>query len=67
MAELKQCPFCGGKPNIVCFTFYDDDNDEDEEGYSVECKNCGCCTPFMCRESAEETWNRRAEDGTENH
>ena len=62
MAELKPCPFCGSGARIVCFEMTDDDG-EDHETYSAECENCGCCTPFQCRESAEETWNRRAEDG----
>ena len=62
MDELKPCPFCGGKAIITCFTFYDADNDDDEEGYSVECKNCGVSTSYMSRECAEETWNRRCDN-----
>lgn len=56
--ELKRCPFCGGTARIVCFEIEDDDGDE-YETYSAECKGCGICTPFMSRENATETWNER--------
>lgn len=59
--ELKPCPFCGGKAVIVCFDMTDE-NGDDHETYSAECRGCGICTPFTYRENAEELWNRRAED-----
>ena len=62
MAELKPCPFCGGGAVVIdngCFV-------------DVSCKNFHCrgwedILMFKSKEEAIEAWNRRAEDGTENH
>ena len=58
MAELKPCPFCGGKPYIGrCF------GSSQRNRYSVKCR-CGVLTQFFDRRyKAIEAWNRRAEDG----
>lgn len=56
--ELKLCPFCGGSAQVSCCQFIDAD-DELFWTYCVECKVCGCCTPYMSRENAVETWNER--------
>ena len=62
MAELKPCPFCGGKAFLS------------EYLYSCEPGRCttqfvefnGCHTTtyeYNTEEEAIEAWNRRAEDG----
>ena len=59
MAELKPCPFCGGKATItksvdVC----------NNKFYSVKCFRCGVLTTFRDRQyNAIEAWNRRADNG----
>lgn len=58
MAELKPCPFCGGKPQLVKWG----------NEWSVECCNNGCGvmpeTPlYVMQTEAVITWNRRAGDG----
>ena len=60
MAELKPCPFCGGKAFLT--------NDLATYGcdvmYRVICENCNISTPLKwTEEKAIEAWNRRAEDG----
>ena len=59
MAELKPCPFCGGKDCGTLTTSYD--------GYwhAVFCENCMAQTR-KCRrkEDAIEAWNRRVGDGS---
>ena len=55
-AEIKACPFCGGKAEVepegitAC-------------GYWLKCKKCGIeqPTPYETAEAAIEAWNRRAE------
>lgn len=63
MAELKPCPFCGGKAVL--------EHDYDGRGYSyIRC--CGCFIKgnrFSVKfdkasdDEAIEAWNRRASDG----
>ena len=56
--ELKPCPFCGGKADILIF--------EGERVY-IECRR-HCCEQAIIypnKELAIEAWNRRAEDETE--
>ena len=55
MAELKPCPFCGGKAEILVF--------EGERVY-IECKR-HCCEQAIIypnKELAIEAWNRRADE-----
>ena len=56
MAELKPCPFCGGKANIMRFSII--------SGAYCFCMGCHVKMPnSLTREDAIEAWNRRAEDG----
>ena len=55
MAELKQCPFCGGK----AFVYYSGSSGNGEF-YEVICKQCGCRTDRLRGDKAIEVWNRRA-------
>ena len=63
MAELKPCPFCGGKPTLMDFVqrwFFR----EPKVYYYVQC--CCCGGRSGLDENAlvvAERWNRRAEDG----
>ena len=65
MAEMKKCPFCGGKAELV-----DVNMGHGAYGAAVQCEECGCRTHAFCarldwcaNEKAIEAWNRRAEDG----
>ena len=58
MAELKPCPFCGGKAQI----------EKNEDFVDVSCKDMFCrgwtsCLEYKTKQQAIEAWNRRAEDG----
>ena len=55
MAELKQCPFCGGKPYISkCKDVLN------RKFYSVKCR-CGVLMHYEDRQyKVIEAWNRRA-------
>ena len=58
MAELKPCPFCGGKAYISRFM-------QPHEEWRVMC--LACSARFgryagLNRKEAIEAWNRRAED-----
>ena len=53
MAELKHCPFCGGKAEMKAYT-----------KFWVVCDECLSETAtYPTEEEAKEAWNRRAEDG----
>ena len=56
MAELKRCPFCGGKADLVL----------KGGSYMVKCRSCPAAviTQYVhqTEEEAIEAWNRRAED-----
>ena len=55
MAELKPCPFCGGKDSGILTTSYD--------GYwfAVFCENCMAQTrKYRQEKDAVESWNRRS-------
>ena len=55
MAELKPCPFCGGRALFA--------SDLLGEHYIV-CSTCTCAGPGReSLEEATEAWNRRAKDG----
>ena len=53
MAELKPCPFCGGKAEMKSYT-----------RFWVACDDCLSETStYSTKEEAIEAWNRRAKDG----
>ena len=59
MAELKPCPFCGGKAfsiNVLPTFGFD-------VMYRAICEDCNISTPpKRTKEKAIKAWNRRAED-----
>ena len=64
MAELKPCPFCGGK----VFSYYVKSHKHALVGMSeyggggfVECSNCSCMLAANTKEEAERLWNTRTE------
>lgn len=62
MDELKVCPICGSKVNmIIAVDFFK--SGLPSIGWYVECPN-GCCKqqrPFMSDHDAIEAWNRDVE------
>ena len=60
MIEIKPCPRCGGKPNLIHQIAWDpnDPLEDDAEWDLVQCQNCylrtGACDTF---EEAIECWN----------
>jgi Lar family restriction alleviation protein len=64
MAELKPCPFCGGKAKRVIFK----DKKTDDVWHGVRCSNCNCVGFYIDPQYETEAtaivkWNRRADDG----
>ncbi len=62
MAELKPCPFCGGKAELVTSQAFE----WCDRYYYVRCasEECEKRTHLYDRtHEAIEAWNRRAEDG----
>lgn len=59
MAELKPCPFCGGKAEIydgITFGF--------QRQYEPRCVKCECAIGlYDTEEQAAEAWNRRVDNG----
>ena len=52
--ELKPCPFCGGRAELIDTT--------DGEFY-VECRKCGISTRAYVRpETSKRRWDRRVND-----
>lgn len=59
MTELKPCPFCGGKAEIIFLPEYK------YKPYTATCVTGGCKAaifPFTTPEEATKRWNRRASD-----
>ena len=57
--ELKPCPFCGGKAEVVPYSVYGK-----VKSYFVQCLKCGCQSrDYTSKQNAEKSWNRRAENG----
>lgn len=62
MAELKPCPFCGGKPHLMDMGW----------PHHVYCEECGAkVTSVLYDEDgdneAKEKWNRRCNDAKIKH
>ena len=60
MAELKTCPFCGGKAEVSAMGWKCKDG---KDRYFIECCKCGtrCGYKALPINQAIEKWNRRAE------
>lgn len=58
--ELKPCPFCGGKADVLIVPSYLEGG---KSGWLVKCL-CGCCNqmPHMSKQEAMEAWNRRVKE-----
>lgn len=55
--ELKPCPFCGGKAELILIKGMD-------EKY-IKCTNCGVSTLLSIeRKTVIREWNRRADNGS---
>jgi Lar family restriction alleviation protein len=62
MAELKPCPFCGGKAVVY--------KENGDEMVSIACSECNCGTAYISGASSTEKkieiavqdWNRRFDD-----
>ena len=59
MAELKPCPFCGGKPFVSARLPYFGETPT----VAVVCGDCNAASKHKIKEEeAIKAWNRRAED-----
>lgn len=60
MAELKPCPFCGGKAKLRGFSYGGDE----PLTFDVICIDCIAQTDeFDTEEKAKAAWERRADNG----
>ena len=59
MADLKPCPFCGGKELSEAQTKYFGMSAR----YTIKCLKCMGEMTRTTKQKAENAWNRRAEDG----
>lgn len=60
MAELKPCPFCGGKASCKPFKWIE------FTSYHVCCEDCRASTiEFDYAKEAVEAWNRRADNAAD--
>ena len=66
MAEMKPCPFCGGRPKFYKVTVRYVDTEDYEERWKVVCgARVDCCylmNDFATEQEAIAAWNRRAEN-----
>ena len=55
MDNLKPCPFCGGKAEIIKTHLFGK-----TVGYMAGCKNCWCeLRIYTSKQNAVKAWNRR--------
>ena len=59
MANLRNCPLCGGVAEMELLTGYIEANVPDE--YFVVCSNCGCGVGGANEQEALELWNNIGE------
>lgn len=59
--ELRECPFCGGEAEIFAYDPYDG-YQGNLTVYLVRCTKCGVELTREKKDTAIETWNRRAND-----
>ena len=62
--ELKPCPFCGSKAELIDRTYYEHD-DQKPECFDVRCTNNGCYLDegadyWNYKDEVIELWNKRA-------
>lgn len=66
MAELKHCPFCGGKARLLITQTATNDNPifrEWKYEYIVKCNKCRASVGrYQKIETAKKAWDRRAEE-----
>ena len=63
MAELKPCPFCGGKATLKHYASKELFRKQIQYAYA-QCDTCDVRTKLACTDAeASNVWNRRAEDG----
>lgn len=62
MVDLKPCPFCGGKAELIIVPGYFKQG-LSSSGWLVKCL-AGCCNqmPYTSDHDAIDAWNRRAEE-----
>ena len=67
MADMKPCPFCGGKARLLTRQIATNDNPifrEWKYEYIVKCNKCRASVGHYSQsETAKKAWNRRAKDG----
>ena len=64
MAELKPCPFCGGRADVSIDSEPVVDMDGRRWAYTVVCNKCCATSGLIYRpEKAVEAWNRRVDNG----
>lgn len=60
MSDLKPCPFCGSKVELIIAPGYFSQG-LSSNGWFVKCKKCGIHQmPYQSDHDAIEAWNRRA-------
>lgn len=60
MAELKPCPFCGGKADLCKM----ERRDFPKTMYMITCNRCFAKTYLLTdKEAVINAWNRRADNG----
>lgn len=66
MAELKPCPFCGGKAKMEKHSFWSDTtNAFTNHTYGVQCSKCFAQMRqfYVSEKQAARDWNRRVVNG----
>jgi len=57
MSDIKNCPFCGSKPELDYKNYWG------EWIWEIRCLNCGCKTDaFDVMDECVEVWNMRVDE-----